>query len=378
MLRGFAYIVRVKFKNIKSKYLNNFISMSKCRHIRGATYDNGRIVKASELEMTLTDIDFKIIVESYSGTYEILESYYSLYKYLPEKFYKFILEKYVEKTKLKNVEGREVEYALSKNMFNSLYGMSVTNTIRDEVVFDNNTLWSENPLDNISILLKLQEEKQKGFLSFSWGVWVTAYARRNLIQNIIKLDKYVVYCDTDSIKVVQGYDKNIIESYNNEVKAKLEEVSKKLEIDFSSYAPEDVKGIPHLLGIFEHEKFSESDFTYKEFITQGAKKYAYKTFEDNVKITVSGVPKSGAKALNNDLHNFIDDLIFKYEDTGKNILQYNDNQDAIEVTDYLGNKEIVKEKSGACLIPTTYILKKSLEYSNFIDENSSSRSIYKE
>ena len=168
MLNGFAYIVRVKFRNIKSKYLNNFISMSKCRHIRGATYDNGRIVKASELEMTLTDIDFKLILESYSGTYEILESYYSMYKYLPEKFYKFILEKYVEKTKLKNVSGREVEYALSKNMFNSLYGMSVTNTIRDEVIFDNDTLWSENPLDNVSIVMKLQDEKNKGFLSFSW------------------------------------------------------------------------------------------------------------------------------------------------------------------------------------------------------------------
>ena len=199
-----------------------------------------------------------------------------------------------------------------------------------------------------------------------------------MIQNIIKLDKYVVYCDTDSIKVVQGYDKNIIDSYNKEVREKLENVSKKLEIDFSSYAPEDVKGIQHLLGVFEHEKFSNSEFTYKEFITQGAKKYAYKTFDDDVKITVSGVPKKGAKALDNDLHNFIDDLVFKYEDTGKNILQYNDNQESIEVIDYLGNKEIVKEKSGACLIPTTYILKKSLEYSNFIDENSSSRSIYKE
>lgn len=184
MLKGFAYLLRVRFKNIKSKYLNNFISMSKCRHIRGATYDNGRIVKASELEMTLTDIDFRLILSSYSGTYEILESYYSMYKYLPEKFYKFILEKYIEKTKLKNVEGREVEYALSKNMFNSLYGMSVTNTIRDEVVFDNDTLWSENELDNLSIILKLQEEKQKGFLSFSW---------RSMGHSICKTKSYSKY-----------------------------------------------------------------------------------------------------------------------------------------------------------------------------------------
>ena len=92
------------FKNIKSKYYNNFISYSKCRNIKNGRYDNGRVVSADELEITLTDIDFKIILESYSGTYEIIESYFSTYKYLPKKFIDFILEKYVVKTKLKNVE----------------------------------------------------------------------------------------------------------------------------------------------------------------------------------------------------------------------------------------------------------------------------------
>lgn len=88
--------------------------------------------------------------------------------------------------------------------------------------------------------------------------------------------------------------------------------------------------------------------------------------------------KIGAIALNGDLSNFRDDLVFKYEDTGKNILQYNDNQDTIDVIDYKGESYRIEEKTGACLIPTTYVLKKSLEYSNFIDENSSTRSIYKE
>ena len=104
ILSRFAYLLVVRFKNIKSKYYNNFISFSKCRNIKNGRYDNGRVVSADELEITLTDIDFKIILESYSGTYEILESYFSTYKYLPKKFVDFILEKYVVKTKLKNVE----------------------------------------------------------------------------------------------------------------------------------------------------------------------------------------------------------------------------------------------------------------------------------
>ena len=87
--------------------------------------------------MTLTDIDFKFLLKAYKCDYEILECYYSLYKYLPEMYVDFVLEKYENKTKLKNVEGKEIEYAIEKANFNSLYGMSVTNTIRDEVIFEN-------------------------------------------------------------------------------------------------------------------------------------------------------------------------------------------------------------------------------------------------
>ena len=100
----FAYLLVVKFTNIRSKYYNTFISMSKCKNIKGAIYDNGRIIKASEIIITLTDIDFKFIMDShYIDSYEILESYYSLYKYLPKKLINFILDKYVAKTELKNV-----------------------------------------------------------------------------------------------------------------------------------------------------------------------------------------------------------------------------------------------------------------------------------
>ena len=363
MLKRFAYILVVKFKNIKSKYYNNFISFSKCRNIRGGHYDNGRVVSAKELEITLTDIDFRFILKAYSGTYQILESYSTYYRYLPMQYINFILDKYETKTKLKNVQGKEIEYALSKNMFNSLYGMTVTNTIRDNVIYDNTDGWYTEPLSNIDILMKLSEEKAKGFLSFSYGVWVTAYARRNLLENVLLLDDYVVYCDTDSIKLASGYNKDIIENYNKNVVDKLKKVSKELSIDIKRYSPKDIKDIEHTLGLFEMEYTSKNqkEHTYKEFKTLGAKKYAYKSYDDKTFITVSGVPKKGAAALNNNLDNFTDDLIFKYEDTGKNILLYNDNQDVIIVTDYLGNKKVITDKSGSCILPTTYVLKNSVD-----------------
>lgn len=307
----FAYLIHVKFRNIKCKYYNNFISKSKCFKIIKGQYDNGRVIGAEELEIILTDVDFYLIMETYEiESYEFEEVYFSVYNYLPKQFMEFILQKYVNKTKFKNVEGKEVEYALEKAKFNSLYGMSVTNNINDTVIFDNEVGWQEIELKNDEIIELLEKERKMGFLSFSYGVWVTAWARNNLLRNLIKLDKNVVYADTDSLKITGKFDINIINNYNKDVEEKIKNVSKLLDIDINKYMPEDFKGEKHLLGVFD------KDAEYDEFITQGAKKYAFTKWVKNEKIkvddniikkekekslvlgiTVSGVPKRRCKSI---------------------------------------------------------------------------------
>ena len=369
MNNNFAYLLRVKFRDVKSKYYNNFISSSKCIDLRGAKYDNGRIIEAKSFEMILTDVDLKLYLDSYTCKYEILESYYSVYSYLPVTYIHFILNKYVAKTKYKGVKEKELEYQLEKQKFNALYGMTVTNNIKDEVEFKDN-IWNEVPLTNEEILEKLEEDKKAGFLSFSYGVWVTAYARNNLLRNVMKLDKYVIYCDTDSIKLARGYDKKIIEKYNQTVKNRIEFTSRKLNISLEKFSPKDNKGKDHMLGLFEYEG------NYQEFITQGAKKYAVK--EDNeIKITVAGVPKSGAKALKR-LEDFKDGLIFKYKDTNKNLLFYVDNQEEHILKDYTGLEYKITDRSGCCILPNSYTLGKALDYCHLLSDDSSKRSIYKE
>lgn len=365
----FAYIIVLKMKNVKSRYFNTFLSMSKCRRISKGKYDNGRVMSAEELEIVITDVDFRILHDAYEFDYEILECYYSLYKYLPKTFINFVLDKYVNKTEYKDVEGKELEYQLEKAKFNALYGMSVTNMIRDKVVFDKG-IWQEQELTNEEIEDALKSEKKKAFLSFAYGVWVTAYARYNLIKNVMKEDKYVIYCDTDSMKLRKGYDPEVIKIYNDFVERKIKFVSNNLKIPLNKFAPSDVKGHKHLLGIFEQ------DAIYQEFITQGAKKYAYKK-DNKINITVSGVPKKGANAINS-LSEFKDNFVFKHKDTDKNLLQYNDNQIPVELTDYQGNKLRVTDKSGCCILPDSYTLGKALEYADLISDNSSKRSIYKE
>lgn len=131
-------------------------------------------------------------------------------------------------------------------------------------------------------------------------------------------------------------------------------------------------GNKHILGVFEN------DNNYDEFITQGAKKYAYvDSLDKKIHITVAGVPKKGAKALKS-LADFKDNFIFDYQDTGKNLLCYNDNMQEIEITDYQGNKITSNEKFGITFVPTTYELGKSQEYCELLSDESSARAIFKE
>lgn len=131
------------------------------------------------------------------------------------------------------------------------------------------------------------------------------------------------------------------------------------------------------------------------FITQGAKKYAYTKWVKNEKIkkeemniikrgkekslvlciTVSGVPKCGAKCLKR-LEDFKDDLIFDFKTTGKYSIMYNDNQDTFKLTDYNGVSCEVTDKYGCCLLPTSYTLGKSDDYIELLSDTSSCRAIY--
>lgn len=254
--------------------------------------------------------------------------------------------------------------------FNSIYGMCVTNEIRDNVIY-NNIEWDEVELTNEEIIEKLNEQKENPFLSYSYGVWVTAYARYNLLSNLVKLDNKVIYSDTDSLKLEEGFDIKVIEDYNKNVIEKIKKVSNDLKIPIEKFSPLDKDGKAHTIGLFDFDGF------YKEFKTLGAKKYSYIDKDNNIHITVSGVPKKGAAALKN-LDEFSNDFVFEYKYTGKNLIVYNDDQQEFNLTDYAGKKYTVKDRYGICIIPTTYKLGISDEYANLISDESSKHARYKE
>lgn len=192
-----------------------------------------------------------------------------------------------------------------------------------------------------------------------------------MLSNLIKLDNKTIYADTDSLKLEAGFDQNVIDEYNMKVLEKIKKVSNDLEIPIEKFSPVDKDGKEHTIGLFD------LDGEYKQFKTLGAKKYAYIDNNDELHITVSGVPKQASKALKN-LDEFKNDFVFKYEDTGKNMIAYNENQNEFILTDYNGLEYKVTDKYGICILPTTYKLGISEEYFELITNESSNHSVYKE
>lgn len=78
------------------------------------------------------------------------------------------------------------------------------------------------------------------------------------------------------------------------------------------------------------------------------------------------------------IEEFRDNFVFEHKYTNKNLLMYCENQEECNIIDYQGNEYLVSDKSGCCIVPTTYILGKALEYADLISDNSSKRARFKE
>lgn len=363
----YSYIIHFKCKNLYTKIYNSFLSKSKCIIANGSKVDNGRLIGAKEIEVKLTNIDFEIFEKCYNFTdFEVIDFRVSMNDYLNSTFVLYILELYNNKTKLKNVEGFEALYMKSKQYVNSLYGMCVTKDITDEIIY-NDGIWDKELLNDNKFLDRIEHIKKnqrKVFSAFQFGVWVTAYARRNLWSAILELDSDVVYCDTDSVKFV-GNHVDFFNKYNNNVILKERKIAKRLNIDEALFNPEDKFGESHRLGIYDYEG------SYDKFKTLGAKKYIYEK-DGLLKMTVSGVRKDAVSQLNS-IDEFDDSFEFDIEHANKLISHYNDNQ-----TNCIWNYGKYDEyrstyKYGISLQPTTYKLGISLDYYLLMIENQRER-----
>lgn len=282
------------------------ISKHKCKVLTNPIVDNGRIVKADLLIVPFTDPDLKIILEYYSYDYaEVKNVICSEKEYLPDWFCDMIMKLFQNKTTQKGKDN--VLYMLSKGMLNSLYGMSVQKIVRDDIKEDFTTAeWiverAKGNEEKAEEKLEAFYNNRKKYLPFQWGVFVTAYAQAELFK-LGKLCKDWIYSDTDSVKG-SGWNMEGLKAYNDEIRKQAQE---------RGYGTIEYKGKEYTLGV------AEFDGLYSEFVTLGSKRYCYRE-DGELHITVAGVPKIGVSELENDIHNFKRNMVFR--DTNKKAATY--------------------------------------------------------
>lgn len=302
-----AFIFYLEFKNIDSISFNTYIQASRATGT-GFRFDNGRILHADTLELYITEQDWITIRNNYEWEYMNVRRVWRCKKdYLPVPFLKYVLELYKNKTSLKNVAGYEDLYLQSKQYINSLFGMMVTALMQADVVYQDGD-WHIKELTKKDVEKKLKkladyhDREKRYFLSYSWGCWVTAYARRNLWKCMEKYDREVLYVDTDSIFLRGKHDFSF---YNAEITEKLRRSCEHNGLDFEDTRPCTPKGIHKPLGIFEKEE------NCTEFKTLGAKKYVERREGDGkLHLTVSGINKGAVELLQDDIDNFRDGFNF--------------------------------------------------------------------
>lgn len=375
LLKTKACVFKCSFEHIEAKRHHHTLSLSKCETILPKTkvIDNGRIVKGDYVTTYFTDVDFKDFCNFYDYTnMRMIEFYYSDYQYLPTPFIEYILELFKNKTELKGLSGElnEVLYLNSKRAINGLYGMCVTNIVSTLAEYigdwvEPEELTEEEEKEEITEILDDYKKSYGSFLLYQWGVWVTAWARHFLRETIAKIEDNskilgvrdgFVYCDTDSVKIVD-IEKHIhiIDEYNVQNEKDMQAAMKYHELPLDGYKAKTKKGAVKVLGAWEH------DGKYQHFKTLGAKRYMYfscdvttgkahahnkvlridrhKWYDARFHLTVSGLNKKKATPYiitKGGFSFFKKNMYIPPEHTGKSTHGYIDEYYSIDLIDYMG------------------------------------------
>ena len=285
----YALLIEVIFKDLV--YIGNtgipYIPLAKCiKFTPDRIVDNGRVIYASYVQMTITDIDLEIIKREYLFTDIMMRNIYaSVYAPLSDKIKGVVMDYFRKKTALKNDKEAVYEYNKSKNKLNSTYGCMVMRIDKQLITYDDSIheyTEDDKPLEE---LLDKFYKSRNSFLSYQHGVWITANARLRLRKMLWEVGGDVVYCDTDSIKFRGDHEK----TFEDRNKILIDQA-----IKYGAYA-ETKDGKIKYMGIWEDECKDYDNGVYDEFKTLGSKKYVYSATEKGKKeiiSTIAGVNKS--------------------------------------------------------------------------------------
>lgn len=409
----YCCIFTIEIENVQQIFpCESYISESRCSEIDGwIQYDengepkrdkkgriikklpvinNGRVWAAKRIVTDITSVDYQILKKVYKFDLKrVAHFYYYQTYYLPTTFVKCILDFYSKKTELKDVVGKEVEYMFNKENVNALFGMCCTDIVRELIEYDDD--WSpphkmtdEEREDWIARQVAKENEKRGRFLFYLWGVFCTAFARRNLWTGIFECKTDYLYSDTDSVKIINAdRHKDYFERYNQEVTEKLERAMDYHHLPHELLRPKTIKGVEKPLGVWDFDGF------YLRFKAVRAKAYMVYGYDkekkcNDFKMTVAGLSKSDAmeylktkgdpiKLFQHEM--FIPETYITKDEKGREVVKsatgklthtYIDEPFSCEVTDFKGIKAVVAERSCVHLEDANYHLSLSRSYQDFL------------
>ena len=369
-LNKYCCLFDIEFTNLKpSEEYENPLSYSRCKITGNYIVNNGRVVSADKMITTLTELDFDTVQKFY--TWDSIKVFnMRIYQrgYLPRALIIAVLDLYEKKTSLKGIEGKEIEYLVSKNMINAAFGMMVTAVVRDEYNYADG--WFKELADADSQLADYNKNFNR-FLYYGWGVWVTAHARHNLFSAIYEFKNDYVYADTDSIKGINFDDHaQYFTDYNNKVFSDLLKMCNYYKIPFSKCKPKTKNGVEKLIGVWDRED------GYEMFKTVGAKRYIYVERNGKLNLTVSGLNKKCAVPWLLEEYNGDIDVIFERfgegffvpaGHTGKMSLTYIEDETYGTLVDYQGNVGVYNELSSVHMEPQSYFMSLVGDYIKYLN-----------
>ena len=361
----YAIACRCTFTKLRAKHVHSILSKHKSSRLdlKSLIEDNGRVNSCDVIEFACNEIDLMNILDFYDfDNIEIRDIYVSKKQYLPKELVSIILKLFQMKTNLKGIEEEAENYMRSKNKINGVYGTCVFNILDSGIYFDNecDTKFIKEEKGFSDFVKYCNNPKQ--YLWYSIGVWVTSYAKRQILEPIKKLSENALYSDTDSVKY-QGYSKykKMWKHLDSKYKTEFYDAMRYHNFKKEKYTFYDKHGTQHFMGVFDEEP------SYKRFKALGSKRYLVEYENGEMKSTVAGAPKDLVNHLGK-----TNDEKFKNFSNGFKLKNcklchtYTEEDTYKIITDFQGKSDIVHIKSGVCLMPADFSMNWSDTFIEFL------------
>lgn len=391
------------FFDIERTMMHTIESKHKIIDHTGASFDNGRLIKAVQIRVALTELDYETYTKFYKwGSMRILRSWTAFRGHLPGYMLRPLMTAYKQKARMKAAGlDNTTEYQNYKAVVNSFYGCTVTRlkyTVwkynQGEPFMLNGRLIGTGDWYDESTAKTYSQLISKQLLSPFFGIYCTAWARKRLLDTVYALDWNqdmcsVLYCDTDSIYMLDTpRNRKIIEEYN----AHIYQVNAIFEPEFFDLGAFDWIGADKKTGEPGHYRFK----------TLGAKRYI-KHKDGVTEVTIAGLPKGSLEKKLvrpfNDTGNcyiayrdakhktgmigwvdidelfdtFNDGMLLTCEESMKTRAVYSPEPYEDTIIDEQGNVEVMHEESGVAIVDTLFTLKIDEIYAEMIEQYAEER-----